>query len=115
MCDYVVERMQYYGFLDDYAYCKAYISGVSGRGKRLIEADLIKRGASRAAIERALSEAEEDDGGAKQLAAKYLRGKERTKENLYKAVKYLVSRGYGYDSARRAVDVSEDGDEDYPS
>lgn len=73
VCDYVVERMQYYGFLDDYAYCKAYISGVSGRGK------------------------------------------ERTKENLYKAVKYLVSRGYGYDSARRAVDVSEDGDEDYPS
>lgn len=115
VCDYVVERMQYYGFLDDYAYCKAYISGVSGRGKRLIEADLIKRGASRAAIERALSEAEEDDDGAKQLAAKYLRGKERTKENLYKAVKYLVSRGYGYDSARRAVDVSEDGDEDYPS
>lgn len=105
VCEYVLERLRYYGFVDDYAYCKAYIGSVSGRGKRLLEADLLKRGANRSAIERALSEFEEDDEGAAALAQKYLRGKERTKENLYKAVKYLASRGYDYDTARRAVDI----------
>ena len=83
VCEYVLERMHYYGFLDDYAYCKAYIGSVSGRGRRLLEADLIKRGANRGAIERALSEFEEDADDAKKVAQKYLRGKERTRENLY--------------------------------
>lgn len=110
VCEYVIERMRYYGFLDDYAYCKAYIGSVSGRGKRLLEADLIKRGADRSAIERALGETEEDGSGAEALARKYLRGKERTRENLYKALKYLVSRGYDYETARRAVDL--DGEDE---
>lgn len=115
VCEYVLERMHYYGFLDDYAYCKAYIGSVSGRGRRLLEADLIKRGANRGAIERALSEFEEDADDAKKVARKYLRGKERTRENLYKAVKYLVSRGYDYDTARRAAELSGEEDEDYLS
>lgn len=108
VCEYVLERMRYYNFIDDYAYCKAYISGVSGRGKRLLEADLLKRGAKREAIERALSEVEEDGGEARAVAQKYLRGKERTKENLYKAFRYLISRGFGYDTAKEAVDFSDD-------
>lgn len=112
VCEYVLERMRHYGFLDDYAYCKAYIGSVSGRGKRMLEADLIRRGADRSAIERALSETDEDEDGAARLAEKYMRGKERTRENMYKAVKYLVARGYGYDVARRAACVSEDGYED---
>ena len=108
VCDYVLERMHYYGFIDDYAYCKAYIAGVSGRGKRMLEADLIKRGADRGAVDKALSEVEESCDEARTLAEKYLRGKQRTRENLYKAVKHLVARGFSYDTARAAVDVEED-------
>ena len=108
VCAYVLERMRYYGFLDDYAYCTAYISGTSGRGKRLIEAELIKRGADRNAIERALSECEEDEDEARAVAIKYLRGKEKTKENIYKAYKYLVSRGFSYDTAKAAVDFPDE-------
>lgn len=108
VCDYVLERMHYYGFIDDYAYCKAYIAGVSGRGKRMLEADLIKRGADRSAVDKALSEVEESCDEARTLAEKYLRGKQRTRENLYKAVKHLVARGFSYDTARAAVDVEED-------
>ena len=108
VCDYVLEHMHYYGFIDDYAYCKAYIAGVSGRGKRMLEADLIKRGADRSAVDKALSEVEESCDEARTLAEKYLRGKQRTRENLYKAVKYLVSRGYSYDTAKRAVGAEDD-------
>ncbi|MCD8371834.1 MAG: RecX family transcriptional regulator [Clostridia bacterium] len=108
VCDYVLERLRYYNFIDDYAYCRAYIAECRGKGKRLIEADLIKRGAKKEAIEQALSEIEEDDGEAKAVAEKYLRGKERTKENVYKAFKYLLSRGYGYDTAKSATEGLED-------
>lgn len=108
VCEYVIEKMNYYGFLDDYAYCKTYISGCSGRGKRLIEADLIKRGASRSAIDRALSETEEDGDAARAVAEKYLRGKERSRENLSKAYKYLLSRGFSYDTAKAALDFDDD-------
>lgn len=110
VCEYVLEKLHYYGFLDDYAYCKAYISGCSGRGKRLLEADLLKRGASREAIERALAETEEDEDGARALAEKYMRGKERTKQNLSKAIRYLVSRGYSYDAARAALEADDEAD-----
>ncbi len=110
VCEYVAEKLRYYGFLDDYAYCKAYISGCNGRGKRLLEADLMRRGASREAIERALSETDEDTEGARALAGKYMRGKERTRENLYKALKYLVARGYSYDAAKAALEADDEVD-----
>ncbi|MCD8040297.1 MAG: RecX family transcriptional regulator [Clostridia bacterium] len=104
VCDYVLEKLHYYNFIDDYAYCKAYVAECRGRGKKLIEADLIKRGAKKEAIEAVLSESEEDEEEAKAVAEKYLRGKEKSKENIYKAFKYLLSRGYGYDTAKSAVD-----------
>ena len=53
-------------------------------------------------------EVEEDGGEARAVAQKYLRGKECTKENLYKAFRYLISRGFGYDTAKEAVDFSDD-------
>lgn len=112
VCDYVLERMHYYGFIDDYAYCKAYIANVSGRGKRLLEADLIKRGANRKDIARALEEAEDSVEDARAVAEKYLRGKQRTRENIYKAVKYLVFRGFSYDTARSAAGAPDFSDDD---
>ena len=43
--DYVLEKLEYYNFVDDYAYCRAYVNSVSGKGKRALEAELYKRGA----------------------------------------------------------------------
>lgn len=104
VCDYVIEKLRYYNFVDDNAYCRAYINGVSGKGKRAIEADLIKRGASRESIEEALSAYEEDGEEVLSVLKKYMRGKEVTKENLYKGNRYLLSRGYGYDAAKEACE-----------
>ena len=110
---YVLERLEYYKFVDDYAYCRAYINGVEGKGKRALEADLIKRGADRKAIEEVLYEVEEDDGEALKILEKYMRGKEFSKENLYKGFKYLLSKGFGYDTAKSALTKIGGGDEDY--
>ena len=104
VCDYVIEKLRYYGFVDDLAYCRAYVAECNGKGKRLIEADLMRRGANKEDIAAVLAEVEEDESEARAIAEKYLRGKEFTKENIYKAFKYLLSRGYGYDTAKAALD-----------
>jgi regulatory protein len=110
--DYVLEKLNYYELIDDYAYCKAYVNSVKGKGKKMLERDLIKRGASLNAIERALDEVEEDSDEVKTLLKKYLRGKEYTKENLYKGFKYLLSKGYDYDVAKNAIQSLGDLDDD---
>ena len=104
VCDYVIERLQYYNFIDDYAYCKAYINSVRGKGRRAIEADLFKRKANRDAISAALDEFEESDNDAFEILQKYLRGKEINKANLLKGYKYLLSKGYSYDTAQAAME-----------
>lgn len=111
--DFVLERLEYHKLVDDYAYCRAYVQSVSGKGKRALEADLIKRGADRAAIAEVLEQTEENLGEAAAVLSKYLRGKEFTKQNLYKGFKYLLSKGYGYETAKSALEEYGEADEDY--
>ena len=110
--NYVLERLEYHKFVDDYAYCRAYVQSIKGKGKRALEADLFKRGAEKAAIEAALDEAEEDVDEAAAILSKYMRGKAAAKQTLYKAFKYLLSKGYGYDTAKSALEAFGDIDED---
>ena len=113
VAEYVLEKLEYYKLIDDYAYCRAYINSISGKGRRAIEADLYKRGADKAAIEEVLADFEEDGEEVKTLLKKYLRGKEITKENLNKGFKYLLSKGYGYDAVKDAITDFGVDDEDY--
>ncbi len=110
---FVLEKLKYHGLADDYAYCRAYIASVSGKGKRALYADLIKRGADKRAIGQALDEVEEDGDAALAVLRKYMRGKEATKENFYKGFKYLVSKGFDYDTAKSALSEFGGEDEDY--
>ena len=113
VAEYVLEKLEYYKLIDDYAYCRAYVNSVTGKGKRALEADLFKRGAEKAAIDGVLSEFEEDGDEAKALLQKYMRGKEVTRENLNKGFKYLLSKGYGYDTVKDAISAFGVEDEDY--
>lgn len=110
--DYVMERMRYYGYADDKEYCRAYICGVTGKSKRAIEAELLKRGVEKSIVEEALEDYEDDEDQILVLLKKYLRGKERTKENIYKGCRYLISRGYDYDAVKSACGRIDE-DEDY--
>lgn len=56
-----------------------------------------------------MDEVEEDSGEALAVARKYLRGKQLTRENMAKALRHLIARGYDYDTAKSAVsELSED-------
>ncbi len=110
--NYVLERLEYYKLIDDAAYCRAYVNSVKGKGKRALEADLIKRGADKRVIEEVLEETVEDEDEAFAILSKYLRGKTVDKQTMYKGFKYLLSKGYGYDTAKAALEKAG-CDEDY--
>lgn len=110
--NYVLERLEYHNLVDDYAYCRAYVNSVKGKGKRALEVDLIKRGADKSAIQAVLEETQEDEKEAANILEKYLRGKELDKNTLYKGFKYLLSKGYGYETAKSALEKFGE-DEDY--
>lgn len=113
VCDYVLEKLRYYNLIDDGQYCRAYINGAKGKGKRALQAELIKRGADRRAIDNALGDFEEDCGEALLVLQKYMRGKENSRENILKGYKYLLSKGFGYDTAKSAAQAFGECDEDY--
>lgn len=109
--DYVMDKMHYYGYVNDGEYCKAYISGISNKSKRAIEIELIKRGVSKEVVREALEDYEDGDEQIASALKKYLRGKELTKENVYKACRYLVSKGYEYDAVKSVSErLGEDED-----
>lgn len=106
VCDYVVEKMRGYNFLNDGEYAEEYVShAATKKGGRLIKMELKAKGVSETEIDAAL---EALDEGAQVAAAtailqKYMRGKTATRETLLKAFRHLMSKGYDYETARSAL------------
>ncbi len=111
VCDHVIEKMKGYGFLDDEAYARAYAeSAGKKKGKRLIAAELARKGVSEEAVEAALSSLEGEEEGAKRALEKYMRGKTADKVTLSKAYRHLLAKGYDYETARAALEGLKDED-----
>ena len=113
VCDYVVEKMKGYGFLDDGAYSVAYVGSVGKRkGRRLIAAELKRKGVSDEEIEGALESLTGEVESAATLLKKYLRGKELDRKTMQKAYAYLIGKGFDYETAREALRSLGADDED---
>jgi len=102
---YCVDKLKEYGYIDDKEYSKRFIESTSKtQGKRLIEYKLMMKGVKKEDIEAAYSSVDiDEEENAKTVAEKYLKNKELTKENVYKAYKHLIGRGFGYEAAKSAV------------
>ena len=104
--DYAVEKLRGYDFLNDGEYADAYVESVSARkGGRLIRMELKGKGVSDEEIERALGEREEgaEEEAAKAILTKYMRNKPFDKETLSKAYRYLMGKGFDYETAKAAL------------
>lgn len=110
--EYVVGKMKEYGFLDDEAYARAYAESMSKRkGSRLIVMELKQKGVSDEIIEEVVSGLSGEEEAAASVLEKYLRGKDRTdKKVIQKAYAHLLSKGFDYDTARRALEGLRDED-----
>lgn len=100
-----VDKLKEYGYIDDKEYSKRFIESTSKtQGKRLIEYKLMMKGVKKEDIAAAYETAETDDNAsARALCEKYLRNKEKTRENVLKAYKYLIGKGFSYEQADYAV------------
>lgn len=106
VCDYVVEKLREYNFLNDGEYAEAYVEYASRKkGGRLIKMELKAKGLSDEAVEGALSTVDEGQelAAAKEILQKYLRGKTFDKVTLQKAYRYLMGKGFDYEVAKEAL------------
>lgn len=113
--DVVLDKMSAYKFVNDQNYAKDYAKEASkDKGKRLIALELSKKGVSPSDMQEALENIEDESAAAARVAEKYLRNKEKTKENALKCYKYLLSKGFSYDTAKSATDkIISYEDEDF--
>lgn len=100
-----IDKLKEYGYINDEEYSKRYIESVSkNQGRRLVEYKLMMKGVKKEDIGLAYSQTELNaNENAKTVAEKYLRNKETSKENLAKAYRYLISRGFSYEEANFAL------------
>ena len=113
VCDYVVDKMLGYGFIDDMQYAKQYTeSAGKKKGARLIALELKRKGVSDEAIGEALSGLQGEEESAKRVLEKYLRGKTVDSVTLRKAYAHLMSKGFDYDTAHSALASLGETDED---
>ena len=115
-----IAQMERYGYLDDAAYAVAFVRGRAasrGHGPQRLRADLLKKGVSRDAIDKALEELDTDDlaDSARRLALKRWRalaGEEDLRKRKKKTTDFLLRRGFSFDQVREALDsVADDEDE----
>ena len=103
--DYVVGRLKEYRYLDDEEYARLYVQHNSAtKGERRLRQELVQKGISVSlAEEHAHVDGAEALQNARNLADKYIKNKICDIKTLQKLQRYLLSRGYGYDTVNTVV------------
>ena len=113
--DYAIEKLRSYNFLNDGEYAEAYVESVAKRkGGRLIRMELRGKGVSDEEIDVALDalDNETEIAAATAILQKYMRGKVCDRATLQKAYRYLMGKGYDYETARAALAAFGELDEE---
>lgn len=115
VCDYVLGKMRGYGFIDDKQYAQDYVGfATAKKGGRLIKMELKAKGVAEEDIDEALASIDQgtQENAAGRILEKYMRGKTPDRETLSKAYRYLMSKGFDYETARVALSTFGDTDEE---
>ena len=107
-----VDKLKEYDYVNDKEYSKRYVESTAKKqGKRLTEYKLMMKGVRKDDISAAYSECEIDGNeNAKNIAIKYLKNKDITKENLAKTYRYLIGKGFSHDEAGYAISAFKEED-----
>ena len=101
----VIDKLQVYGYLDDGQFADSYVEIKSAKhGKRLLAAELRQKGIKEEYVESALLKVENEDETALSIAKKYLKNKPLDIKTKQKCFRYVMSKGFSYESAKYAVD-----------
>ncbi len=107
-----VDKLKEYDYVNDVEYAKRYIETYyKSQGKKLIEFKLMAKGLRKEDIAFAYDQLEVSFyESAKVVAEKYLKNKEKTRENLAKAYRYLLGRGFSSEEVSSAISSLKEED-----
>jgi regulatory protein len=102
---YVIEKLVEYHYIDDERYVDSYISSHKETcGKLKLKQQLMQKGVSEALIDQKLDDEDFNQlDEISNLAQKYMKSKEDTKENNIKLFKYLMSKGFSFEEIKTAL------------
>lgn len=107
----VIDKLKSYGYIDDLLFARSYYELKSSvYGKRMIRVMLMKKGVPDEVIEQVVDESSDDDKEderAYNVAVKYVKGKPFDIVMKQKCFRYIVSKGFSFDSAKYAVERFE--------
>lgn len=108
----VVEKLLEYKYIDDNEYAKRYIDSVSrSQGIHMTKYKLMMKGLKKEDVENVYNEMNVNSKqNALQVAIKHIKNKEKTRENLSKTYRYLISKGFTYDDANYVIEKLNEED-----
>ena len=114
---YVVDKLVDYKYVDDNAYARVYVEQNSRtKGNRRLQQELVQKGIAKSQAEEFASLPKDVlQDNAATLAEKYMRNKPRDLKNLQRLQRYLLSRGYDFDTVNgiiRAYKTDDTGFDD---
>ena len=92
--DNVINFLTDYGYLNDEEYQKMFINSNKYRGKKAIKYKLVQKGIDKDMADNAIEQIGSQVEVIEQLLKKYIKNKENSKENLSKAYRYLMGKGF---------------------
>ena len=111
--EYVLEKLESYGYIDDAEYARQYTNSAGKtKGRRLIALELQKKGVSAEQAHQAVENIQGEEQSALKILQKYMKNKPSDRETLYKAFRYLIGKGFEYDTVKSALQAFGEIDED---
>jgi regulatory protein len=112
----VIARLKKLNYINDADYARSYAENKSAKnGAKMIRAKLLQRGIGRDEADAVVQELSADTQTelARTLAQKYMRARAADQKAFSNLYRYLLGKGFDYDTARTAVDMFKDGGEGY--
>lgn len=101
---HVVQKLVGYGYVNDQTYAQMYTQqNSSTKGQRRIQMELLYKGIGKQIVDEVSISQEVSQNSAQALAQKYMRGKPTDVKTLQKLQRYLLYRGFDYDTVNSIV------------
>lgn len=100
----VIEKLNEYHFIDDKRYAESYISHkIKKDGPNKIKQELLAKGVKEDIIDEVMGEIDSQDEVILNLCEKYMKNKEKTKENYLKLFRYMQGKGFDYEQVKNVI------------
>lgn len=112
--NFVMDKLVDYKYVNDEYYARVYVEqNLSTKGERRLKQELQQKGIPHSIIDKCCVVSDDvATDNAERLASKYMRNKPRDIKTLQKLQRYLVSRGYDFDTVNAVTRSYKSDDND---